>query len=130
MEVNVADVLTKFSKAPYGWDNICPLYIINELVRRHNRDYSYANNPIVETSLVANRIVSEYNKFTLRQAKVISPQVIQEFIAAWKDIFGLSAAPATTDSTQLFRMCRDVESERSLARMIKGYKDIEQQIFA
>lgn len=130
MEVNVADVLTKFSKAPYGWDNICTLYVINELVRRHHRDYSYSNNPNVETSLVANRIVSEYNKFTLRQAKVISPQVIQEFIAAWKDIFGLSAAPATTDSTQLFRMCRDVESERSLARMIKGYKDIEQQIFA
>ena len=130
MEVNLADVLTKFSKAPYGWDNICTLYIINELVRRHNRDYSYSNNPNVETSLVANRIVSEYNKFTLRQAKVISPQVIQEFIAAWKDIFGLSAAPATTDSTQLFRMCRDVESERSLARMIKGYKDIEQQILA
>lgn len=130
MEVNVADVLTKFSKAPYGWDNICTLYVINELVRRHNRDYSYSNNPNVETSLVANRIVSEYNKFTLRQAKVISPQVIQEFIAAWKDIFGLSAAPATTDSTQLFRMCRDVESERSLTRMIKGYKDIEQQILA
>ena len=126
----MADVLTKFSKAPYGWDNICTLYVINELVRRHNRDYSYSNNPNVETSLVANRIVSEYNKFTLRQAKVISPQVIQEFIAAWKDIFGLSAAPATTDSTQLFRMCRDVESERSLARMIKGYKDIEQQILA
>ena len=130
MEVNVADVLTKFSKAPYGWDNICTLYVINELVRRHHRDYSYSNNPNVETSLVANRIVSEYNKFTLRQAKVISPQVIQEFIAAWKDIFGLSAAPATTDSTQLFRMCRDVESERSLARMINGYKDIEQQILA
>ena len=130
MEVNVADVLTKFSKAPYGWDNICTLYVINELVRRHHRDYSYSNNPNVETSLVANRIVSEYNKFTLRQAKVISPQVIQEFIAAWKDIFGLSAVPATTDSTQLFRMCRDVESERSLARMINGYKDIEQQILA
>ena len=130
MEVNVADVLTKFSKAPYGWDNICTLYVINELVRRHNRDYSYSNNPNVETSLVANRIVSEYNKFTLRQAKVISPQVIQEFIAAWKDIFGLSAAPANTDSTQLFRMCHDVESERSLACMIKGYKEIEQQILA
>ena len=27
-------------------------------------------------------------------------------------------------------MCRDVESDRSLARMIKGYKDIEQQILA
>lgn len=127
-EVNVSDVLAKFAKAPYGWDNICTLYIINELVRRHNRDYSYANNPNVETSTVANRIVSESNKFTLRQAKVISPQVIQNFIAAWKEIFGISAVPASTDSTQLFRACRDIESDRSLAKFIKGYKDIEQQI--
>ena len=129
-EVNVSDVLTKFSKAPYGWDNICTLYVINELVRRHNRDYSYANNPNVEITTVANRIVNESNKFTLRQAQVISPQVIQHFIASWKEIFGISSAPATTDSTQLFRMCRDMESERSLAKLIKGYKDIEQQIIA
>lgn len=127
-EVNVSDVLTKFSKAPYGWDNICTLYVINELVRRHNRDYSYANNPNVEITTVANRIVNESNKFTLRQAQVISPQVIQNFIAAWKEIFGISSAPSTTDSTQLFRACRDMESERSLARLVKGYKDIEQQI--
>ena len=127
-EVNVADVLAKFSKAPYGWDNICTLHIINELVRRHNRDYSYSNNPNVETSTVASHIVGEANKFTLRQAQVISPQVIQSFIGAWKEIFGISAVPSTTDSTQLFRMCRDVDSDRSLARFIKGYKDIEQQI--
>lgn len=105
-------------------------YVINELVRRHNRDYAYANNPNVETSTVANRIVTESNKFTLRQAQVISPQVIQNFIAAWKEIFGISSAPTTTDSTQLFRMCRDIESERSLSKLIKGYKDIEQQIIA
>ena len=127
-EVNVSDVLAKFAKAPYGWDNICTLYIINELVRRHNRDYSYANNPNVETSTVANRIVSESNKFTLRQAKVISPQVIQNFTSAWKEIFGISAVPTSTDSTQLFRACRDIESDHSLAKFIKGYKDIEQQI--
>lgn len=127
-EVNVSDVLAKFAKAPYGWDNICTLYVINELVRRHNRDYSYANNPNVETSTVANRIVSESNKFTLRQAKVISPQVIQDFITAWKEIFGISAVPSSTDSTQLFRACRDIESDRSLAKFIKGYKEIELQI--
>lgn len=128
-EVNVSDVLAKFSKAPYGWDSICTLYVINELVRRHNRDYSYANNPNVETSTVANRIVSEASKFTLRQAKVISPQVIQNFISAWKEIFGISAAPTSTDSTQLFRACRDIESDRSLATFIKGYRDdIEKKI--
>ena len=72
--------------------------------------------------------MTETNKFTLRQAKVISPQVIQNFVAAWKDIFGISSAPTTTDSTQMFRQCRDIESDRSLAHYIKGYKNIEQQI--
>ena len=128
VEVNVSDVLAKFSKAPYGWDNICTLYVINELVRRHNRDYSYANNPNVETTTVASHIIGEANKFTLRLAKVISPQVIQGFIGAWKEIFGVSAVPASTDSTQLFRACRDTDSDRSLATFIKGYKGIEQQI--
>lgn len=127
-EVNVADVLAKFSKAPYGWDNICTLYVINELVRRHNRDYAYANNPHVETITVANRLAAESNKFTLRRAQVISPQVIQNFMAAWKEIFGISSVPSTTDSTQLFRACRDIENERSLAKLMKGYKEIEQQI--
>lgn len=128
-EVNVTDVLTKFSKAPYGWDNICTLYIINELVRRHNRDYSYSNNPNVETNIVANRIVTESNKFTLRLGKVIPQNVIQNFISSWRDIFGVSATPATNDSTQLFRACRDADSAYSLVRLVRSYRDIEQQIY-
>ena len=127
-EVNVADVLAKFAKAPYGWDSICTLYVINELVRRHNRDYAYANNPNVETQTVAGRIVGEASKFTLRQAKAISAEIIQSFISAWQEIFGVSALPATTDSTQLFRACRDMDSDRSLAKLINGYKDIERKI--
>ena len=66
--------------------------------------------------------------YDIVEAKVISPQVIQAFIAAWKDIFGLTATPSTTDSTQLFRSCRDMDAPYSLAKLIKGYKDIEQQI--
>jgi len=127
-EVNVADILAKFAKAPYGWDNICTLYVLNELVRRHNRDYSYANNPNVETATVANKIVTESNKFTVRQAKVISAQLVQQFTDAWKNIFGISNTPTTSDSTQLFRMCRDTESDRSLVRFVKRYKEIEHQI--
>ncbi len=129
-EVNVSDVLAKFEKAPYGWDKICTLHVINELVRRHNRDYSYANNPNVEVMTVANRIVTETSKFTLRQAAVISPKLIQDFIEAWKEIFGISATPNTADSTQLFRLCRDESSDRSLTKFIKSYKEIEHQISA
>lgn len=127
-EVNVADVLAKFAKAPFGWDNICTLYVINELVRRHNRDYSYANNPNVETTTVANRIVTESNKFTLRVAKAISPQVIQQFTNAWKDIFGTTDTFGTSDSTQIFRLSREAESDKGLSRRLDAYRKLEGQI--
>ena len=127
-EVNISDVLAKFSKAPYGWDNICTLYVINELVRRHNRDYSYANNPNVETSTVANRIVTESNKFTLRVAQAISPQIIQQFTNAWKDIFGITDTFGTSDSTQIFRMSREPESSKGLAARRDAYLRLEAQI--
>ncbi len=127
-EVNVADVVSKFAKAPYGWDSICTLHIINELVRRHCRDYSYSNNPNVETSTVANRLVQESNKFTLRQAKAISQEIINQFTAAWKDIFGMTEVFSTTDSTQLFRLSREPENMRSLSKMRDGYRKIESEI--
>ena len=127
-EVNIADILAKFAKAPYGWDNISTLYVINELVRRHNRDYSYANNPNVETNIVASRIVTETNKFTLREARAINPQIILQFSNAWKDIFGTTDTFGTTDSTQIFRMCRELENDKSLAKRRDGYRKVEAQI--
>lgn len=130
MEVTVADVVAKFSKAPFGWDGICTLYIINELVRRHNRDYSYANNPNVETSMVATRLVTESNKFTLREAKAISQKVITDFTNVWKDIFGVAGSFSSNDSTQIFRMCREQENAHSLVNMRNGYKEIESEIGA
>ena len=121
-ELNVGDVVAKFSKSPFGWDCICTLYVVNELVRRHKRDYSYSNNPNVEVNIVANRLLSETNKFTIRPAVTISPEVINGFIAAWKNIFGVSESFSTTDSTQLFRLSREKENVRSVENVVARYK--------
>ena len=126
-EVNIADILSKFSKAPYGWDDICTIYVINELVRRHKRDYSYSNNPNVETSTVASHIVTEKNKFTVRQAQAISQELVTCFTDAWKDIFGITATFATNDSTQIIRLCRDAEGENSLTHRRDAYKKLDNQ---
>ena len=123
-EANVAEVTAKFARAPYGWDSICTLYIINELVRRHRRDYSYANNPNVEPAMVAARILSEANKFTLRVAVAIPQDVLNNFAEAWKEIFGTGAGLSTSDSSQMFRICREFENEYSLERAIKSYNKI------
>lgn len=126
-EVNVVDILSKFSKAPYGWDDICTIYVINELVRRHKRDYSYSNNPNIETSTVASHIVTEKNKFTVRQAQAISQELVTRFTDSWKDVFGMTATFATNDSTQILRLCRDAEGENSLTHRREAYKKIENQ---
>ncbi len=129
-ELNVGDVVAKFSKAPFGWDGICTLYVVNELVRRHKRDYSYSNNPNVEVSIVANRLLSETNKFTIRPAVTISSEVINGFIAAWKNIFGVSESFSTTDSTQLFRLSREKENVRSVENVVARYKQLYKDIAA
>jgi len=129
-ELNVGDVVAKFSKAPFGWDGICTLYVVNELVRRHKRDYSYSNNPNVEVNIVANRLLSETNKFTIRPAVTISSEVINGFISAWKNIFGVSESFSTTDSTQLFRLSREKENVRSVENVVARYKLLYKDIAA
>lgn len=123
-DANVSDVVAKFAKAPYGWNGICTLYVVNELVRRHRRDYSYANNPHVDIHTVASRIVTESNKFTLREAEVISQDVVNRFIDAWKNIFGMMQALSTTDSSQLFRQAHDPNDLKSLPSLIKSYSGL------
>lgn len=120
-DANVSDVVAKFAKAPYGWNGICTLYVINELVRRHRRDYSFANNPHVDLQTVAGHIVTESNKFTLREAEVISQDVVNRFIDAWKNIFGMMQALSTTDSSQLYRQSHDPGDLKSLPALIKSY---------
>lgn len=120
-DANVSDVVAKFAKAPYGWNGICTLYVINELVRRHRRDYSFANNPHVDLQTVAGHIITESNKFTLREAEVIPQDVVNQFIDAWKNIFGMMQALSSTDSSQLFRQSHDPGDLKSLPALIKSY---------
>lgn len=108
LDVNVASITSKFAQPPYGWHEVCTLYVINELVRRHRRDYSYLNNPNVEAQTVAGKLVTDTNKFTLRQGEAIPQEVVNKFIEAWKKVFTLKYSFSTTDSTQLYRSAQEM----------------------
>lgn len=120
-EVPVSDIVTKFSKAPYGWNDACTVFVLNELVRRHRRDYSYSNKPNVDTQLVASRIMTELNKFTVHAATAIPDDVIKNFTDAWKDIFGTMDVFPSQDSTTIFRQCQDKDSEKGLPKRRDAY---------
>ncbi|MGI6233413.1 MAG: BREX system P-loop protein BrxC [Prevotella sp.] len=126
-DVNVSDVVAKFAKAPYGWDNISTLYVINELVRRHSRDYSYSNNPNVDPSVVAGHLLNESNKFTLRKAQALPQELINGFLSAWKNVFGSMAELSTTDGKQLYRISRGEVGDHGLKSIRSHYHDIEAQ---
>ena len=120
-EVALTDIIAKFSKVPYGWNDACTVHVVNELVRRHKRDYSYSNNPNVDVQTVANRIMSELSKFTVHAATAIPDDVVRSFAEAWKDIFGTMEVFPSMDSTAIFRQCQDKDSERGLPKKRDAY---------
>lgn len=105
-EVNLKDIVSHYTADPYGWNETCTIYIVNELVRRHLRDYTYNNNPNVERTIVANNILREQAKFTVRPAQNISQDLINRFVESWKDIFGTVDISSGIDSNELFNRCK------------------------
>lgn len=105
-DINLKDIVTRYAAAPYGWNEICTIYIVNELVRRHLRDFSYNNNPNVERSIVANNILRDQAKFAVRPAQKISQDLINRFVESWKDIFGTVSISLGIDSNELFNQCK------------------------
>ena len=127
-DVTVSDIVAHFADAPWGWDSLATLYVLNELVRRHYRDYSYNNNQNIDIATVASRIISESSRFTVRKAETISRELVNKFLDAWKYIFGQSSYLHSTDSTQIFREAKgSQESDSGLFKFCKQYRDAEKK---
>lgn len=107
LDVNLSSITSHFAQRPFGWLETCTIYVVNELVRRHRRDFSYSNNPSVDMQTVASRVLSETNKFSVREGKAIPQELINKFVKAWKQIFGQSASFSSTDSTQIFNNAQE-----------------------
>ena len=118
LEISLPSITAKFAQAPYGWHEVCTIYIVNELVRRHRRDFAFSNTPNVEPQLVASRIMTETSKFGVRPGTAISQDLLNNFVDSWKKIFGLGAHLGSTDSAQMFRSAQDW-----LAKLQENYGD-------
>ena len=122
-EITIDELKRKFAEPPFGWVDHCTYYIINELVRRRQYDYVMNNSTDVDLSTIANQIDSQGKNITLRAAKLIPQQLINNFIAAWNNIFGLANTNTTTDGRQLCRHCREGLDANSLESRIKEYNE-------
>lgn len=85
--VSIKDVVEKFAAIPYGWNEICTIFIMNELVRRNLRSFSYKNTPNAERVLVADKIMSNKADFTICPAQAIPAELVNNFTKSWKSVF-------------------------------------------
>jgi len=119
-DYNLGDLIEDFKKAPYGWNEIATVYVVNELVRRHIRAFSYKGDPNVDRLRIADSIMKERSSFTITPAQKINPALIENFLAAWKDIFKKVGASYSHDGSELFHQCRE-DDQSPLNLAIKNY---------
>ena len=87
-DFSVRDTVDHFKKEPYGWNEICTLYVLNELVRRGIRDFAYLGTGGVQSSVVSEKLAKDTAHFSIRKKSAIPDSVITGFINAWKKVFG------------------------------------------
>ena len=126
-EVTVGDVISNFAKAPYGWSDFATIYVVNELVRRHEYAFNYNNNPNVSREDTARYIVKESKKFTIEKAQAIPQALINDFIEAWRAIFNVMSVKGGNDSTELLRNCKETD-DSELKKLHKHYDTLSRKL--
>lgn len=127
-DLSVRDVVDHFRKTPYGWDENCTLYVLNELVRRGIRDFAYHGTGGVSVETVAENLAKDSTHFAIRKKSAIPDAVIQAFIAAWKKIFGPTVFGGLSPKmpTELIRGAKErldteIKADSSVIELVGGY---------
>ena len=129
--VFVSEIVRMFGSRPYGWSDYATLYFLNELRRRGRWTFKYNNDANIDSKIVAANIVKEQNKFTVVAATTISQELINKFVESWKYALNIASAPASYDSGELFRLCKDTahgEKHVSIGSILRSYSDIRKEI--
>ncbi|MCD8207246.1 MAG: BREX system P-loop protein BrxC [Bacteroidales bacterium] len=126
-DVSVDDVVKNFEKVPYGWSEVASIYVLNELVRRARYSFSYNNAPNASRQDVAQNILRDKSKFTVKKTRAISQDVINNFINAWKHIFNDMNMAVSNDSMELYRSCRESEGS-AMNKLLKDYRTLSRKL--
>ena len=106
-EVPLTDIISYFQKAPYGWCEPATIYFVNELVRRHLREFAF-NGQKVDRQLIASNVQRERNSFAVRQASVIPQQLVDDFMKSWKYVFNDAQVLTGLDVVELAKQCQGI----------------------
>lgn len=125
VQVSVKEITDLFQRAPYGWNPICTMYEINELVRRDLYAYQYNGDKNVKTQVVASNISSDAQHFLIIPASPIPADLIQNFTDAWRTIFYGSVQSLPTTAKEIFETTQGL-----LDALIRNVSDLYSDIAA
>lgn len=102
-ELLLSDLFDKYKAAPYGWRDVCIIYIVTELCKRKHRDLSYRNQPRYSIKDFVNKalVASEHKLLGITSAQEISQDIINKAVQSWMTIFNENIPP-TGDGNTLF----------------------------
>lgn len=102
-EILLSDLISHFTKMPYGWKDVSIIYIITELVKRRQREIKYKHQlrfPIKEFVPKA-LITSERASLAITSTQEISQELINSTVDAWGRIFN-EHIPSASDGNLLY----------------------------
>ena len=123
----VVDVIRNFSKPPYGWNEICTLFSLNELVRSSKYEFVYNSSPRVDTKTVAQYLYKMKDRFEIKEAAVIPQSLLNKFIEMWNQVFNDISSGLQNESNALFVFAKE-DPEKGLQTRLRELHDIKDRV--
>ena len=112
----VQDVIRHFSKPPYGWNEICTLCALNELVRTPRYEFKY-NSGRADVKTVAQFLYKAKDCFEITEAAVIPQELLNSFIETWNKVFNEISVGVQNEANALFTFAKDDQNKGLPARL-------------
>lgn len=105
-EISLADIHTRYNKAPYGWAPITSSYLVNELVRRHLFDWYINGERCTKLNTIASSIGNPKD-MTIRPAAEISSELVNNFITVWNEIYKSKTTFKSKEASEVFEIAKN-----------------------
>lgn len=124
-QVNVKDLINKFSEEPFGWRFEAVLDVLVQLVKKKKREFVYKGQPRYPIVDFINKAVStsERESCEVVAGEEVNQQVLDDVVFAYKEIFN-ETIPSSSDKNTLYE---DLIS--ALERKLKWIQDLEKDYY-
>ncbi len=124
-ELSVEDIVTQFSKPPFGWRDVAIIDMLTQLVKKKKRDFTYRNDPNYGVVEFVNKAVSmaERSVCIVKSGEEISQVTIDQAAKDFRQIFNMDL-PDTSEGKELFD-----NAQAKLKQLSETYQMMEEEYY-